>query len=360
MTAGGAGFSIAIEPSITAIPAAEWDALAAPHAGAGEGKTLAPPVSDEEPDNPFLRHAFLAALEKTGCVGGRTGWQPAHILVRRADGSLAAAAPAYLKSHSQGEYVFDHSWAEALHRAGGQYYPKLQLAVPFTPVTGRRLLTAPGLDAAEAEAALIGALPVITERLGASSAHVTFPTRMEWERMGEAGLLQRMDQQFHFENEGYAGFEDFLAALSSRKRKMIRRERRDALQNGIEILQLTGGDISEAHWDAFFAFYMDTGSRKWGRPYLNRAFFSEIGATMADRVVLIMARRSGRLIAGAINFLASARFMAGTGARSRSTPSCISKSASIKPSILRFREALRVWRRERRGNTSSRAAIALP
>jgi uncharacterized protein len=290
-------FTAEIVTAIASIPATDWDALAAPHAGER------PTASDEELDNPFLRHAFLLALETSGCVGGRTGWQPAHIVVKRQDGSLVAAAPAYIKAHSMGEYVFDHSWAEALQRAGVDYYPKLQVAVPFTPVTGPRLLVAPAPDADLAEAALIAALPQATRQLGASSAHVTFPSEQEWRRLGENGFLQRIDQQFHFLNEGYADFEGFLAALSSRKRKTIRRERRAALENGVEILQLRGDDITEAHWDAFFAFYMDTGSRKWGRPYLNRAFFSEIGRTMAERILLIMARRDGRFIAGAINFL---------------------------------------------------------
>jgi uncharacterized protein len=294
-------FTIEVTPSLAEINAAEWDALAAPHAGAIQQGGLLSTAA--EPDNPFLRHAFLLALETCGCVGGRTGWQPAHILVRREDGSLAAAAPAYLKSHSQGEYVFDHSWAEALQRAGGSYYPKLQLAVPFTPVTGPRLLVAPAPDAAEAQAVLINALPQIAARLGASSTHVTFLAEQEWTSLGEAGFLQRMDQQFHFENAGYQSFDNFLDALSSRKRKTIRRERRDALGNGITIEHLTGDAILPAHWDAFFGFYMDTGARKWGRPYLNRAFFAAIGNNMASRILLIMAKRDGRYIAGAINFL---------------------------------------------------------
>jgi uncharacterized protein len=302
MTATDHAYSIEILPSLGEVSAAEWDSLANPHAGASQASGLQPQSTDE-PNNPFLSHAFLLALESSGCVGPKTGWHPAHLLLRRPDGSLAGAAPAYLKSHSMGEYVFDHSWAEALQRAGGSYYPKLQIAVPFTPVTGRRLLIAPGPDADKAEAALINALPQVAARLGASSVHVTFPTQLEWQRLGDGGLLQRIDQQFHFENDGYGSFEDFLEALSSRKRKSIRKERRAALENGIDILPLRGTEITEAHWDAFYAFYVDTGTRKWGRPYLNRAFFSAIGASMADRILLVMARRDGKLIAGAINFL---------------------------------------------------------
>jgi uncharacterized protein len=295
-------FTLEICDRIEQIAPADWDALAAPHAGTGLANPLHP-VLQEDPDNPFLRHAFLLALERSGSVGGRTGWQPAHLVLRRMDKTIAALAPAYLKAHSMGEYVFDHSWADALQRAGGDYYPKLQIAVPFTPVTGRRLLVAPGPDAAEAEQALIGALPQIVQSLGASSAHITFPTRLEWEHLGENGLLQRIDQQFHFENPGYRDFDEFLEGLASRKRKTIRKERAAAIAGGIEIVRLRGAEIEERHWDAFFGFYMDTGARKWGRPYLTRAFFSGIGASMADRILLVMARREGRFIAGAINFL---------------------------------------------------------
>jgi uncharacterized protein len=298
-----APFSVTIIPGIDAIPAAEWNALAVPHAGMPLPPGLTPRAASTDPDNPFIRHEFLAALERTACVGGRTGWTPAHIVVRRPDQSLAAAAPAYLKAHSMGEYVFDHAWAEALHRAGGSYYPKLQICAPFTPVTGPRLLVAPADDAAEAREALVAGILAAAKQLGASSVHVTFALEGEADALAEAGFLSRMDQQFHFENEGYQTFEDFLAALSSRKRKAIRRERRDALANGITIEWLTGAAITEAHWDAFFGFYMDTGARKWGRPYLNRAFFSEIGRSMAERIVLIMAKREGRFIAGALNFL---------------------------------------------------------
>ena len=208
-----------------------------------------------------------------------------------------------MKSHSKGEYVFDQGWADAFERAGGDYYPKLQISVPFTPVTGPRLLVRPGPSAREIFGVLADAVAEITTGNNLSSAHITFLPEQDWEALGKRGFLQRTDQQFHWENSSYATFEDFLAALSSRKRKTIRRERKEALATGIEIAWLTGSDLTEEVWDAFFAFYMDTGSRKWGRPYLTREFFSIIGATMADRILLVMAKRTGRWIAGAINFI---------------------------------------------------------
>jgi predicted N-acyltransferase len=210
-----------------------------------------------------------------------------------------------VKSHSRGEYVFDHGWADAFERAGGDYYPKLQVAVPFTPVTGPRLLARPGPLADAVRGGLADALVEIAKTSGLSSAHVTFPTQEEWHALGERGYLQRTDQQFHWENEGYACFGDFLARLASRKRKAIRRERKDALSAGIDVCWLTGSDLTEEVWDAFFAFYMETGSRKWGRPYLTREFFSIVGEKMGDRILLVMARRAGRWIAGAINFIGS-------------------------------------------------------
>jgi predicted N-acyltransferase len=290
-----ATFSARTTPSLDAIPAAAWDACANP-------TDLSQDEAAGERYNPFTSHAFLSALEHSRSVGGRTGWTPAHVLVEDAQGQLVACAPAYLKLHSMGEYVFDHSWANAYESAGGRYYPKLQVAVPFTPVTGRRLFVRP--DAPEgARVALISALRGLCEAVKASSVHVTFAHAADAEALGEAGFARRTGEQFHFLNEGYADFEAFLAALSSRKRKTIKRERRDALGDDVAIDLLTGSDIKSSHWDSFFAFYMDTGSRKWGRPYLTRAFFDEIGATMADRILLVMARRGGRHIAGAINFL---------------------------------------------------------
>ena len=210
--------------------------------------------------------------------------------------------PLWLKGHSQGEYVFDHSWADAYQRAGGRYYPKLLAAVPFTPVTGPRFLAHPDADAATVRQALLQGAVALTERLGVSSLHVNFPTRPEWDTMGEAGLLQRQDMQYVWRNGGYATFDDFLSALSSSRRKTVRRERREA-RAGLDIRVLTGAAITEAHWDAFFAFYMDTGERKWGRPYLTRDFFARLGATMADRIALVMAFRDGAAIAGALNLI---------------------------------------------------------
>ncbi len=252
--------------------------------------------------NPFVAYDFLDALEESNCAVERTGWGPRHLSVRDEAGEVAAVMPLYLKSHSQGEYVFDHSWADAYERAGGAYYPKLLCASPFSPVTGPRLLVRPDVDADAARRVLLGGALTVCERYGASSLHVTFPNEADWRFLGEQGLLRRQNQQYHWHNAGYATFEDFLAALSSGRRKTIRRERRDA-QAGLEIVGLTGADITEDHWDAFFAFYMDTGSRKWGRPYLSRPFFSMLGERMADKVLLLMARREGRWIAGALNLI---------------------------------------------------------
>ena len=298
--------TLKVATSLKAVDARAWDACANPHAGAesAPGASRSPEsASQEDADNPFISHVFLSALEESGCAVGRTGWGGAHVLVEGRDGALLACAPCYLKSHSRGEYVFDSGWADAYERAGGRYYPKLQVSVPFTPATGRRLLVRPGPRAAAAREALVHGLQALRAQAGASSVHLTFLPEEDWEDLGRRGFLQRTDQQFHWFNEGYGSFEQFLEALASRKRKAIRRERRDAVANGITIEHVTGRDITEAHWDAFFAFYMDTGSRKWGRPYLNRTFFSLIGERMADRILLMMAKRAGRYVAGAINFI---------------------------------------------------------
>jgi uncharacterized protein len=276
-----------IVTSLKQVAAADWDACA--YAGG--------PM-----DNPLVSHAFLSALEDSGCVGGRTGWMPAHVVVER-DGRVIGCAPSYLKTHSQGEYVFDHGWADAYERAGGRYYPKVQVAVPFTPVTGPRLLARDPADATEVREALVAALRGLRREAGASSIHVTFTEQAEQEAMAAAGFLPRVDRQFHWENRGYADFDAFLATLASRKRKAIKRERRDALANGISVDLVTGRDLTEEHWDSFFRFYMDTGARKWGRPYLTRQFFSLIGERLPDRTLLVMARREGKHIAGAINFI---------------------------------------------------------
>ena len=250
--------------------------------------------------NPFASHDFLTALEVSGCTVRDAGWLPRHITVADAGGRLLAAAPMYVKGHSYGEYVFDWAWADAYERAGGKYYPKLLVAAPFSPVTGPRLLCPPSEDEALAKTLLAGMVEA-AKRLDVSSLHIIFPTRDEWEFAGRCGFLLREGKQFHWHNQGYDSFDDFLGALASRKRKTIRKERARALEAGIEVRRLTGADIRPEHWDAFYAFYMDTASRKWGHPYLNRAFFEEIGARLADRILLVMAFRDGAAVAGALN-----------------------------------------------------------
>ena len=264
---------------VAAIPAADWDACA------GTG-------------NPFVGHAFLSLLERSGSVAAETGWQPLPIVIDGPDGRPAAIAPAYAKSHSQGEYVFDHGWADAWERAGGRYYPKLQLAVPFSPVPGPRLLLR---DAALAPA-LIAAVEAVVDQNRLSSAHATFVEEAQLPLFEAAGWLVRRGVQFHWHNDGYASFDDFMAALASRKRRAIRKERAAAVE-GLTIRHLTGAAIEPRHWDAFWAFYQDTGSRKWGHPYLTREAFTLMGETMADQVLLILAERDGRPIAGALNLI---------------------------------------------------------
>jgi predicted N-acyltransferase len=296
-----ADIQITIHRSIADIEASAWDACANP-ADAEQPAAAPDGLYYGERYNPFLTHAFLQALEASGCVGARTGWAPFHLAIADEREKIVAVAPCYLKSHSQGEYVFDHAWADAYERAGGEYYPKLQVSVPFTPVNGRRLLAADASEAGSGEA-LIAGLRALRQQTGASSVHITFPEVQEWQALGNAGFLQRTGQQFHFFNTGYASFDEFLSGLASRKRKTIRNEREAALRDDIEVEWVTGRDLTEAHWDAFFAFYMDTGSRKWGRPYLNRKFFSLIGEALADRILLVMAKRTGHYIAGALNFI---------------------------------------------------------
>ena len=258
--------------------------------------------------NPFLDHRFIKALEDSGSANSNTGWQPFHTIMRD-KGRVVGVVPAYLKSHSQGEYVFDGAWADAWYRAGGEYYPKLQISIPFTPATGRRLLVATPLDNTqsiqEVEAQLLSATLQIAQKIQVSSLHITFMPKNQWENAGTLGLLKRVDTQFHWTNANYDSFEDFLRALSSKKRKNIRRERRGALENNIEIEWITGSDLTESHWDAFYQFYVDTGNRKWGTPYLTRAFFSMLSETMPDETLLIMCKREGKYIAGAINFIGS-------------------------------------------------------
>lgn len=289
--AAGAAFTLRVAGGMEAFSRSQWERLG----GTARGGV--------QPYNPFISHPFLSALEDSGCVSRRTGWLPQHLALEGPDGHLLGAAFAYLKSHSQGEYVFDYGWADAFERAGGSYYPKLQLSVPFTPARGPRLLVTEGASAART--ALAEGIRTLVRRLGISGAHATFLEEADAEALAAAGWLTRTDQQFHFFNQGYSDYGDFLATLASRKRKALRKERETALCGGIEIAWLTGSDLTEAVWDDFFAFYMDTGSRKWGRPYLNRRFFSLIGERMADDILLVMARRAGRNIAGAINFIGS-------------------------------------------------------
>lgn len=272
-------FTARLLGSVGELPAGEWDALT-------------------DGTNPFVSHAFLTAMEQSRSVGARSGWTPVPIVIDGPDGRLAAALPAYLKDHSQGEYVFDHAWADAWHRAGGAYYPKLQIAVPFTPATGSRLLT----PHPELAPALLRAAETLCRENGLSSAHATFIEPEQVSAFEDAGWLMREDIQFHWENRGYASFDDFLEALSSRKRKDLRKERAKA-QEGVEIRSFTGAEIEEAHWDAFWDFYQDTGARKWGRPYLTREAFSVLGETMADKVLLVMAFIEGEAVAGALNFI---------------------------------------------------------
>ncbi|MBO9581769.1 MAG: N-acetyltransferase [Sphingobium sp.] len=272
-------WTVRLSSGIAGMDKAKWDACA------GTG-------------NPFVSHDFLAILEESGSVGTGTGWSPAPITVEGPDGDILAAAPAYLKSHSQGEYVFDHGWADAWEQAGGHYYPKLQIAAPFSPVPGPRLL----MRDEGAGRALIKGIEAVVDQNQLSSAHATFIAPEEVERFRAAGWLIRQGSQYHWTNEGYARFEDFLAVLSSRHRKALRKERARAVE-GLEIVHLTGDDLTEAHWDHFWIFYQDTGGRKWGHPYLTRSFFSLLGERMADRVLLILALRDGQPIAGALNLI---------------------------------------------------------
>ncbi|MDU3041578.1 GNAT family N-acetyltransferase [Bradyrhizobium sp.] len=287
-------------PGINEILSASWDACAKPDGRVPPGSS--PPCGRAY--NPFVSHAFFSALEASGSATLRTGWAPRHLVAKRGD-EILGVVPCYLKSHSQGEYVFDRGWADAYERAGGRYYPKLQVSVPFTPATGPRLLIRADQDRDVIGNALTQGLKALCGISEASSVHVTFAQKPEWDLLAAQGFLQRTDQQFHWHNQGFSTFDDFLATLNSRHRKAMKRERRDALAAGITIHWLTGKDITEDAWDAFFEFYMETGSRKWGRPYLTRKFFALIGESMADDVLLVMAKREGRWIAGAINFIGS-------------------------------------------------------
>ncbi|MEX2519330.1 MAG: GNAT family N-acetyltransferase [Paracoccaceae bacterium] len=280
-----------VATAIGSIDGADWNQCAAPEMADGG-----------RPRDPFTTHRFLSALEESGSVGGRSGWFPRHLISRTEGGRLAGVMPLYGKTHSQGEYVFDHNWAHAFEHAGGDYYPKLQGAVPFTPATGRRLLTPPGAPSG-ADMALIQGAIRLAEGNGLSSLHITFCTEEEWRRGGEYGLLQRQDQQFHWERRGAASFEEFLESLASRKRKTLRKERAAAVENGVAIHRLTGDDIRPEHWDAFWRFYQDTGARKWGNPYLSRKFFHVAQETLRNDILLVLCERDGEWIAGALNFI---------------------------------------------------------
>lgn len=280
--------TVSIVTSLSEIDKADWDACASPATA---------------PYNPFITHDFLSALEQSGSAIAETGWLGQHLILNDNDGGIRGVMPCYLKNHSQGEYVFDYGWADAFERAGGRYYPKLQVSVPFTPVTGQRLLVKQDGKQEETRAILAAAAAERARSLNASSIHATFLEKEEWEALGALGYLQRTDQQFHFEDDGYDDFDDFLAALASRKRKQLKKERREALSNHIEIEWVTGADITEDHIDRFYIFYMDTGARKWGTPYLTRTFFSLLVERMAKDVLFIFARRHGEIIAGALNMI---------------------------------------------------------
>jgi hypothetical protein len=281
---------IEVLTSLADISSEDWDACACPEAADGG-----------PPDDPFTTHRFLRALETSRSVGTGTGWQPRH-LVARCEGQVIATAPMYAKGHSQGEYIFDHNWAHAYERAGGRYYPKLQIAVPFTPATGHRFLVRPGWEATGRAALVQGAVQLASDN-HLSSVHVTFCTKDEAQAGERIGMMARASQQFHWENRGYADFDGFLADLSSRKRKNIRKERATAQGFGGDIVQLTGDDLTPAHWDAFWVFYQDTGARKWGTPYLTRAFFDVAQEALRDDMLLVLAVDGDRPVAGALNFI---------------------------------------------------------
>jgi len=311
---------ISIRPAMSEFSAEAWDACAGP-------------------ENPFLRHAFLEALESSGSARRETGWQPYHLALEDESGTLLGAVPMYIKSHSQGEYVFDHQWAAAYERAGGQYYPKLLVAVPFTPVTGARLLARPGPLAETVRMHLLEGCTTITRQLGVSSVNINFLTEAEWTLAGKRGWLQRMDQQFHWENRGYDSFDDFLADLSSRKRKTLKRERRDALSDGITIDVVTGKDITEDHWDSFWQFYQDTGSRKWAAP-ISPAVSSRCSASAWPTPSSSSSPGGPANMSPAPSISkAPTRSTAATGGASRTIPFCISKSAITRRSTTPSRPA---------------------
>jgi hypothetical protein len=283
MNDSSGAISVKVHAAIAEIPAVAWDACA------GDG-------------NPSVSHAFLNALEESGSTTSRTGWMPQHLSIAGPDGAIAGVVPLYAKTHSYGEYIFDYGWADAYERAGGRYYPKLLSAAPFTPIPGPRLMLRASAPS-ETRAHLIAAMIELAKRQRISSVHVNFPDRADMDALAEAGFLQRLGQQFHWANEGYRDFDDFLAALNSRKRKAVKKERREALAPGLEIEVLTGSDLKPRHWDAFYEFYLATSDRKWGSAYLNRRFFALIGERMPEKIVLVMARSGANYVAGAFNLL---------------------------------------------------------
>jgi len=285
MPDGREEISVQVVTRIADVSAADWDACAG-----GE--------------NPFVSHAFLHALESSGSVTSETGWLPQHLVAADEAGRVAACMPIYLKNHSYGEYIFDWGWAEAFERAGGNYYPKLQSAVPFTPAMGPRLLVRPDADEKYFDVLTAGMIQLARQH-NVSSLHVTFPTKDQWDRLGNTGFLQRTSKQFHWENRGYENFDEFLASLNSRKRKAIKKERRQVEEQGVTLHRLPGDDLTEDHWDIFYGYYVNTIDRKWGRPYLTREFFSMLGETLADLAVLVIAEHDGKPVAGALNLVGS-------------------------------------------------------
>ena len=281
---------IKVFPDIREIGQSCWDKCAAP-----KGSTF----------DPFTSYSFLRALEESKSVCSESGWSPCHLGLESSSGELLGIVPSYLKSHSQGEYVFDYAWADAFERAGGRYYPKLQISIPFTPATGRRLLVSDQVDSKGLETELAQGLLTLADRLKASSVHLTFLEKEQWQGLSKLGFLQRTHSQFHWENRDYRSFNEFLDSLASKKRKNIKRERKGAIDSGVVIERITGEEILERHWDAFYKFYLDTANRKWGSAYLTREFFSIVGETMSEHILLIMCKKGGRYIAGAINFIGS-------------------------------------------------------
>ncbi|MBC93763.1 MAG: GNAT family N-acetyltransferase [Rhodospirillaceae bacterium] len=283
MADGNDSYIARIVENISDISARDWDGL----------------IGDK---NPFVSHAFLSALEETGCATEQTGWLPHHLIIQDETSKIIAASPLYIKSHSQGEYVFDHGWAHAWEQAGGNYYPKMQVSIPFSPVTGPRLLANKKNSIDSTKLSLIKALETVCLKLNLSSVHVTFSTENEWDLMGKSGWIQRLGRQYHWHNHNYSSFEDFLSELNSRKRKSIRRERRSIIDQGLIVKPYVGEDIRTTQWDSFYRFYVDTYDRKWGYPYLTREFFESIQERLGDSIVLMIAELDGLAVAGALNF----------------------------------------------------------